>query len=213
MIQWLNDNKEWLFGGLGVTLIMATLKFSNSNVTRFFDQLFLRRMNEKFDSMFYDRLGELISEYPSIYTKFEVDKEDSVEFFFVTYCKNENRKNTYDTIWLENSKDKVEYTSDGFELKKEGIAKRLKNASDPYKFYITVPISSEVIHKYYCRLLEAEHIVTGRGERDEDETRWRIWFLMHNQPVHPDPQSPSALNHTLVNQVYIRNKIYDKKKP
>jgi hypothetical protein len=164
-------------------------------------------MENDFDKRFNERLSEVLSESPSIYAEIDVDQNE-VEFYCVTYRMNENKKMSYERTWIENDKFVIKPCRDGFVLPKEDIENRMMDSSDPYKFYMTVPNSKESINKYYVRLLQAKCVVTGSGEPDNDDSKWRIWFLLYSQPIHPYPTSPTSLNHTLVNQVFLRSTIF-----
>lgn len=207
MFQWLNENKEWLFGGLGAAIVIGLTKFFGTQFGDYLKQRLLRSLNEDFDNKFNERLREVFSESPRIFAEIDVDP-DEVEFYCVTYRMNENKKMSYERTWIENDKFKIEPSRDGFALLKEDIGKRMKDPADPYKFYMKVADSPESINKYYLRLLQARHVVTGCGEPDDENNKWRIWFLLSSQPIHPYPTSPTNLNHTLVNQVFIRSSVF-----
>jgi hypothetical protein len=212
MIQWLVDNKEWLFGGLGVAIIMGALRVFGTSFIKYLNQRLLRTMEREIREKVDDRLEEIIRVGPTIIVDMDLDPNE-VEIYCVTYRLNDNRQAPFDEVWVENSKFKIVHvTNDGFSLRKKEIWKELADPSDPYKFFMTVPNSPEGICKYECRLLAAKHTVTGRGEEDEDTKKWRIWFLLLSEPIHPDATNATEVNHTLVNEAFIRNRVYNANK-
>jgi hypothetical protein len=204
MLQWLIDNKNWLFSGLGLVIVIGFLKFSRSQVVDYLRQRLLRSLEENFNKKFKKRLERILSESPKIEAEIDVDPNE-IEFYCVTYRQNENRKLPYESKWIEKDKFKINASRNGFVLTKKDISSRMENSYDPYKFYMTVPNSPKTINKYYIRLLQARHVVTGRGGPDEEKNKWRIWFLLNSQPIHPHSQNPKTLNHTLENPVFIKN--------
>lgn len=213
MLQWLDQNKEWFFQGIGVTVLVFLFGYLRNPIEGYFYRKFTLNREKEIEEQLHLRLKKMIIERSFIDAEIKIDKEDieKIEIYCVTFIKNENRKNPFDRIWVKDCEFKIDHNIDGFSLEKEEINLRLKHISFPYKFYMTVPNNSEIKTKYYARLLEAKHIVTGRGKINKDQSKWDIWFLLNNQPVHPDVEIIGSINHTLVNQAIIRNMVYSSK--
>ncbi len=212
MIQWLDQNKEWLFQGVGVTFVAIILGALRNPIVIYFRKKIIQSSEKKIEEQIQERLKEIIAERSLIDVELNIDREDIdvVSFYCVTFNKNEKRKNPFDRIWIIDHEFKINHDADGFSVEKEEIGNRLKHISFPYKFYMSVPNIPEIKSKYYSRLLEAKHIVTGKGAINKnDQTVWNIWFLLGSQPIHPDVQFAGSINHTLVNQILIRNKVYN----
>lgn len=212
MLQWLDQNKEWFFQGVGVTILIFLFGYLRTPIEGYFRRKFILDREKEIEEQLWLRLSEVITERPLIDAEIKISTEDlgKIDFYCVIFTKNENRKNPFDRIWIIDIEFKIPHNSEGLTLEKGEIRARLKNISFPYKFYISVPNTEESKSKYYLKLLEAKCIVTGRGcVNKKDNSRWNIWFLLNSQPIHPDVQFPGAINHTLMNQVLIRNAVYD----
>ncbi len=178
----------------------------------YFRRKIISNKEKEIEKQLQIRLREIITERSLIDAEIEIDTEDvdKIDFYCVVFSKNEHRKNSFDRIWVIDIELKIPHNKEGFIIEKGEIRDRMKNISFPYKFYISVPNTLESKNKYYLRLLEAKCIVTGRGSVNvKDSSRWNIWFLLNNQPIHPDVQFPGSINHTLINQVLIRNSVYN----
>ncbi len=214
MFQWLDQNKEWLFSGLGATLTAVVFGFLYKNFNKYLLKIFIKSREKEIEEKIHDRLKDMLAERSLVDIEVDIDTDDinNIELYCVLFSKNEVREHSFDRIWVIDAEFKIDHTAEGFSIEKSEISKRLKHFSFPYKFYMAVPNDPEIKKKYYSRLLESKKIVTGRGSiNKKDNSKWNIWFLLNNQPIHPDVQFPGSINHTLVNQVLIRNSVYSAK--
>ena len=111
------------------------------------------------------------------------------------YCVTFKRNKSPVYPWIEHKKIKVYTNHDVFSVGKDIILQHLDKEDDPYKFCLIVKIDER--QEFQVNLLNAECIITGTGEPDDDGDMWRIWFLVDKEPVHPETRSPKYLNHSL----------------
>lgn len=154
---------------------------------------------------------QLIAASNSIKERHEISKEiqiehDKAKLFFVTFCKNDQERSTFDEHWIIDKTKSIPVIKNSyFVVKKKTIQDNMKDPLFPCKFYLEVDNTPQEKQKYYTRLLEAECTVTGKGSIDVDNSsKWRIWFLVNNEPYHPDIEDLMRINHTLVNRALVR---------
>ena len=82
-----------------------------------------------------------------------------------------------------------------FSIRKNIIFQHLEKKDDSYKFCLIV--RKDELQEYVVNLLNADCIITGTGEPDDDADMWRIWFLVDKEPIHPEITQPKYLNHLL----------------
>ena len=213
MLQWLNQNKEWLFSGAAIAAITIVGPPAGKLIQHQMDEFFKRRFFQQIDREVKDKVDSIFAyglrESPVITQDLDIDPRE-VSLYCVTFCENEDAEFPFEEKWVEYNKIPIRFKSGGFSIKKEVIKGNLKDIFSPYKFYLEVENTAEERQKYYVRLLKARCIVTGGGEEDpNDNKKWRIWFLIPSLTVHSDVQSAVTINHTLINESLVRQETFE----
>jgi hypothetical protein len=114
------------------------------------------------------------------------------------------KKNIFDpelgSMWVIHNTILVPMTVSGFKIERSLIKQHLEDEDFPFKFYLLIDNDKRVRTRYSLSLLEANCIVTGLGDADPiNNNKWRIWFLVDGEPIHPIMYSASDINHILPN--------------
>lgn len=85
-------------------------------------------------------------------------------------------------------------------LKMAKIRKHLNGEIyNSFKFYLHVPNKEVIKKKYRNRLVNADAVVTGFGDKDPEENGWwRIWFLHPEGFIHPYLSKTYLANHSVI---------------
>ena len=216
MLQWINQNREWLFSGAAIALLTALGPPLGRSIWSQLDSYFKKRFFRDIDKEVKRRVNSIIGyglrESPVITQDINIDPQ-KVSLYCITFRQNKSKEFPFEEKWIRDKKIKIKFESGGFSIRKELIKKNLENIFNPYKFYLEIDNLPEEKQKYYARLLEARCIVTGGGEEDiDDERKWRIWFLIPSQAVHSDVQNVVTINHTLINESLVKQETLDHKR-
>jgi hypothetical protein len=207
MLQWIDQNKEWLFSGVAITAIAIVGRPLGNLIKHQLDSYFTNRFFREVEREVTNRVNSILTyglrESPVITQDLDIDPTE-VSLYCVTFQENKHVELPFEEKWIEYKKIPIRFKAGGFSIRKELIRSNLKSIFDPYKFYLEVKNSSEEKQKYYMRLLKVRCIVTGGGEEDTTNQKWRIWFLIPSLAIHADVQSAVTVNHTLINEALVR---------
>lgn len=207
MFDWISQNKDWLFSGAAIAVIALFFKLITSYLWPIVRREVFNALQNQINSAANEQGPNIIKTNPEISRQIDLNP-DLVSLYFVTFKPNENEIFAFEERWIEHKRIKIPTTQYGFTVRKEEIIKELKDINDPYKFYLEVNNTAEEKHKYYSRLIESEFTVTGKGSIDHDNpAKWRIWFLVNNEPIHPDIEGLVQINHSLINRPRIAKAI------
>lgn len=133
---------------------------------------------------------------PIIDFHFQPDKGDDVQLVVRTFDKNRDKITSRFERWRRYEDLTIEPQGDYYAIRKIDIARNLPKESYPFKFFLR--ISDKDKRKYYSRLAESRLIVTGVGDKDnENPGKWRIWFLVPEEEIHQSIASLWHMNHKL----------------
>jgi hypothetical protein len=162
---------------------------------------------KKLKKAIQSQLGRSLKEKPIIFKELNIDPS-AARLFCVTFKPNMKQSLNFDESWVDDVTFEIECGTWGFNVHKSQIKDKLKEVDYPYKFYLKVKNDPAEKQKYYARLLDAECTVTGRGDIfPNDSAYWRIWFVINNEPYHPDIDDLMRLNHTLVNRLLVKQEM------
>jgi len=124
-----------------------------------------------------------------------IDAADDVTLYLQTF--RERTPKWAENSWEDDERDEVlPDATGGYVVPYERVRELLRHESYPFKFFLRIPV--RVRTKYSERMVDADCVVTGRGEQDpEDPAFWKIWFVMPNGVIHPDIEEPWRINHCL----------------
>lgn len=184
-MEWLNslaNFAEWeaLFAFAGFTLFIYKVV-----------EYIYQRIRSKID------ISKRNSVDPYIQFRFNLEEKDEGEVIVWIFSKNLNKSNVYQK-WEKCDELKASPEAGGFKIPKSKIRNRIPDISYPYKIFLRIPDTEEIKSKYYARIADADLIITGKGDADpEHDGKWRIWFLVPREELHPQVSQLWYMNNRL----------------
>lgn len=131
---------------------------------------------------------------PYVEVQCERDPGDDVTVIVELYTRNATTGH-----WVSDRTIQMEYDGRGeFKLHTAEIASQLRERHFPYKLFCRVRENERLMSDYCFRLFSnGRSIITGKGVPDQDDGYWRIYFLVNDQPVHPEMRDLYEINHCL----------------